>query len=253
MLGVGNEMKVKSAIAVLFCFSVFVSSAREWVFTDGHVIEAEYRKILFDDVVLELADGEELKVPLDQLSEFDRNHVQLLNPPTLDIELARKSRQRSFPPTYGGGAPPESTYCTFFAKIKQVSSRQMLYDHPLTLEFFALGEEIGADKRVLLDRKVKTFTLSEENNYRFICNGREVQMLDYNINAQRRGTRYGGYLVVIRDVRGEIIAHKGTSKSLYQNLSNLSKIKAGWYFDDECNRCLPTPPQPWPYLVRQGL
>jgi len=78
-------------------------------------------------------------------------------------------------------------------------------------------------------------------------------MLDYNMNAQRRGVCYGGYLVVIRDVRGKIIAHKGTSKSLYQNLENLSKIKVGWYFDDQCNRCLPTPPQPWPYPMRQGL
>ena len=57
--------------------------------------------------------------------------------------------------------------------------------------------------------------------------------------------RNGGYLVVIRDVQGKIIAHQETSKNLYENLDRLSKLKVGWYFDGECNRCLPKPPRPW--------
>ena len=73
---------------------------------------------------------------------------------------------------------------------------------------------------------------------------RPVELLDYTINGERRGKRYGGYLVVIKDSRGEVVAYETPSENLYRNLDNLGKVHVGWYFDDECNRCLPTPPEP---------
>ena len=102
-----------------------------------------------------------------------------------------------------------------------------------------------ADKRVLLDHQVETFTLSEENNFSFVCTGKKVDLYDYNLNRLRRGTRYGGYLVVVRDQRGVVVAHKETSKSFYRNLDDLSRLKVGWFFDDDCKRCLPRRPPPW--------
>lgn len=70
-------------------------------------------------------------------------------------------------------------------------------------------------------------------------------MLDYTINNERKGQRYGGYLVVVKDSRGEIISYATPSENLYRNLDNLRKVRVGWYFDDDCNRCLATPPEPW--------
>ena len=75
--------------------------------------------------------------------------------------------------------------------------------------------------------------------------GPPVELLDYTINNERRGPRYGGCLVVIKDSRGEVIAYQTPSENLYRNVDNLRNIHVGWYFDKDCNRCLPTPPEPW--------
>jgi hypothetical protein len=222
------------------------SSLRQWKFNDGHVLEAEFKNMLFDKVVLKDVSGEEITVSPSQLSEKDQSHIRLCVPPELNIEFSRKSRQRFFPPTlFASDAPPEGIIYTFSAKIKQESSTRIPYGSPLTVEFFAIGDQIMAEKRVLLDHKVERFILSDENDFSFISSGKEVQLLDFNLNRARRGTRYGGYLVVIRDVRGKIIAHEESSKNLYENLDSLSRRKVGWYFDDECKRCLPKPPPPW--------
>jgi hypothetical protein len=30
-------------------------------------------------------------------------------------------------------------------------------------------------------------------------------------------------------------------------MENLNRLKVGWYFDDQCNRCLPDPPESWEF------
>jgi hypothetical protein len=199
---------------------------RKWTFTNGEVMEAEFRQVLFDKVVLRHVNGQELSIMPEQLVEQDRGYIRFRNPPELDIEFSRKSRQRSFSPElFANNIPPEGSVYQFTAKIRQKSSTKSPYGFPLTVEFFAIGDQIMADKRVLLDRKVETFTLSEENDFNFNCMGSEVKVLDFTMNRLRRGTRYGGYLVVVRDTNGTIIAHKASSKNLYENLENLLIFK----------------------------
>ncbi len=225
------------------------SPVRQWNLSTGQVLEAEFKQMLFDKIVLQKSDGEEVRISPEQLSDEDQSYVRLHNPPDLDIEFSRKSRQRSFPPElFANNLPPEGSIYKFTAKLRQQSSSSIPYGFPLTVEFFAIGDQIMADKRVLLDRKVATFTLSEENGFSFSCKGKDVEMLDYEMNRKRRGTRYGGYVVVVRDVNGKIIAHKESSKNLYENLDNLSRLKVGWYFDDDCRRCLPDRPPPWDWM-----
>ena len=217
----------------------------QWRFKNGNVVEAEFLGLHFDKVTLSV-DGKSVRISPDQLCEEDQEYIRLCNPPELHVEFSRKSRQMVFPPElFADNLPPEGAFYRFTASIKQTSSKTLPYGYPLTAEIFAIGEQIMSDKQVLLEHRSETFLLSDENNFSFESSGREIQLFDYQMNLMRRGIRYGGYVVVIRDQQGTVVAHKESSKNLYRHLNNLSHLKEGWFFDDECVRCLPDQPPPW--------
>ncbi|MBN2164165.1 MAG: hypothetical protein JXR25_13525 [Pontiellaceae bacterium] len=221
------------------------SAVREWTLANGKVVEAEFKGMIFDEVVLKTA-AKEIRIAPDQLSDADRRYIRLCNPPDLKIEFSRKTSQINFPPElFADNLPPEGVTYQFTTKIKQISSTSVSYGFPLTAEIYAIGEQIMSDKHVLLDHQVKSFILSNQNAFSFECVGKKVDLFDYELNRVRRGTRYGGYLVVIRDEQGNVVAHKESSKHFYENLNNIALLQEGWYFDDKCRRCLPDQPPPW--------
>ena len=178
------------------------------------------------------------------LSETDRSFIMLSIPPKLDINFAKTTKQRKFGTNYDGKESPiRGSFYTFSTRIKQTSVRP--YGFGLTAELFVIGEEVGGNKYVLLDYQKAGFALTKENEFTFKFSGNRLELIDYVLQAERRGQRYGGYLVLVKDSRGEIIAHATSSKRFFENRDSLMKIKLGWYFDKECSRCLPTPPRPW--------
>jgi hypothetical protein len=224
---------------------------RLWTMNDGQTLEAEFVTAIGGNAVFKNAKGRQTKIPLKTLSSADRSHILLSNPPDLDINFAKTTRPRKFGGTVDGDAPPvRGSFYSFTTQIRQTSTQP--YGFGLTAEFFAVGDEIGGNKGVLLDYQKTGFSLNKENRFSFEFSGSEVELLDYTINNERRGVRYGGFLVVITDSRGEIVAYNTPSERLYRNLDNLRNLRVGWYFDDECNRCLPTPPEPWSVSIRNN-
>jgi hypothetical protein len=219
------------------------SPVRVWTMRDGRTIEAEFNTILAGNLILKTVEGKQVKIPMNKVSDADIDYSRLTMPPELHIELSKKSLQSKWGDTWN--AEPLSvrgSVWTFTAKIKQTSIRP--YGFGLTAELYVIGSEIGGNKQILLDRQTADFTLSKENEMSFKFSGKEVELIDYTINGERRGQRYDTFLVVITDSRGETIAHRTPSKQLFRNLDNLRKIQVGWYFDKDCNRCFPTPPDP---------
>lgn len=121
----------------------------------------------------------------------------------------------------------------------------MQYDQELVVEFFAMGDEVTGHKHILLDYQRANFVLTKENERSFEFTGKSVELIDYNLNGQHRGTKYGGHLVLVTDSRGEIIAYQTTKGAFYENLENLRKLSVGNYFDRTCTRCTPSRPKPW--------
>ncbi len=220
------------------------TTLRKWTLTNGRTREAEFLTVAGGNAVLKNTRGKQMKIPLDNLSEADRSYISLAVPPDLDINFSKTTKPRKFGDTNSGDEPPvKGSFYTFSTQIRKTSTQP--YDHGLTAEYFAVGNEVGGDKNILLEYQRTDFALTEENNNAFEFGGRPVELLNYEYNGQRRGQRYGGFLVVVTDSRGKVIAHESPSKNLYRNLENLRKLRVGWYFDDnDCSRCLPTPPQP---------
>jgi hypothetical protein len=57
-----------------------------------------------------------------------------------------------------------------------------------------------------------------------------------------RGTKYGGYRIVITDERGKIIQHETSNDFLFEKYENLKKLLPNNYFNRDCIRVIPTRP-----------
>lgn len=217
---------------------------RVWNMRSGRTITAEFMSAIGDSVALKNKKGKLLKLPRANFSEADQEYIQLIQPPDIDIEFSKKSKQRVFPFTMSNVKKiPRSSYYDFWVTLKQTSVGQ--YDQELTVEFFVIGDEVSGNKHTLLDYQTASFTFNNENDKTFELMGKTVQLLEYDLNDERRGTKYGGHLVLVTDARGKIIAHRTTKRAFYENLENLRKIPVGRYFDRTCTRCTPSRPRPW--------
>ena len=66
--------------------------------------------------------------------------------------------------------------------------------------------------------------------------------LAYRDSAPMRGTKYGGYLVIVRDERGKIIQYDASHEFLYEKLEALQKLRPNNHFNRECVRVIPARP-----------
>ena len=214
---------------------------RQWMLEGGRTFNAEFVTYIGGKVSLKNKKGKLFKVPMDQFSGEDLRFIQLEMPPILDINFSKSTKQRIFPFTLSNQIP-RSSYFTFKTTIKKMSTKP--YDQELTAEYFAIGGEFGGEAHILLDYRKESFFLNKENGRKFTFSGNPVELIDYaSKNGQRRGEKFVGHLVVVTDVRGEIIAHAGSSKIFFKNLKNLRGIPVGKYFDDSCIRIGPARPK----------
>ncbi|MCK5850469.1 MAG: hypothetical protein KAH23_06095, partial [Kiritimatiellae bacterium] len=102
------------------------------------------------------------------------------------------------------------------------------------------------DRYILLDRQQSSFNPADENQrlYEFRSK-RTVALTHYRVFGIETdcGVKYAGYLVTVKDARGETIAEKSSSKWLLENLENLKKLSIGNYMDKTCTRTFPTQPK----------
>jgi hypothetical protein len=219
---------------------------RDWITLDGKSIRAEYVDLVIDKVVLKNEEGIEAKLPLNQLSAEDREFVDLLNPPkfSLDFLNKRKKKQEGFNITEISTTRPVSRFIyRFGARLKRRGGKR--YEHPLTIEYFAIGDEAKtSDKHMLLERKKSTFTPNAENKGVHEFEGDPVDLIVWGRAATKPliGRKFGGYLITVTDERGVIIQHEESNPWLWEHFENLTKLPVNSYFNEACERTGPTRP-----------
>ena len=217
---------------------------RIWTAGNGETFAAEYVTRMSGKAVLKDTRGKIKKVPLSLLSAEDNLFIELNEPPKLNISFSKQSKSR--PPIDPGPflewTPPTLIDYVFTAKINQHSADD--YNHELRVEFFAIGSEVDGDNYILLDRQSSAFTPSDENERSHAFSGVPVLCYDYvDWYSQKRGGKYGGYLITVTDVRGRIIAREASSKWLFDHEENLRKLPIGKHFDKSCTRVFPPRPK----------
>lgn len=221
------------------------ADVRTWTSTSGETFKGEFISVIGDKVVLRDANGQQRKIPLSRFSENDQVFIELERPPAFNIDFAKKSEQHIWPQrekTYDAWELPGAIDYVFTAKLKQTSSGS--YSHELQVEFFAIGEEIDGDNYILLSRQKSTFIPSEQQDQTFTFSGSKVRLYDYEFFQDgRRGQKYGGYLVVVTDSRGKIVAHKTPYNWLFENFDKLDGLPVGKHFNKACVRVHPPRPK----------
>ncbi len=214
---------------------------RTWTLASGKSISAEYVRVALDVVYLRLSDGSEVNVPIEKLSEEDRSFLELLNLPKLEIAFLHKSDHLL---GFYKGTPflnrpiPAATEHQFGARVEMERSKP--YTHPLKVQYYAIGRQLqDRDKYILMEKKSAEFTPSAKNNYSLEFTGNKIRMIESTRDGLM-GRAHAGYIVVVTDSRGEIIAHKESSKWLFHNFEKLQKLPLNSFFDDTCKRVYPT-------------
>ena len=175
------------------------------------------------------------------ISDEDRLYIELAMPPKLDLSISKKSKVRVFPDSLSD--LPRSAYHDFSAVIKQTSSQS--YNHELIAEFFVIGREKIGDKHILLDYQKASFQLNEGSRSVFELPGNTVELMQFEMNGQLMGQEYAGYIILVTDARGVIIAQEAQRDEWLNIVDNLRKLPIMKYFDDDGNRCFATRPKRW--------
>ena len=248
---------MKKRTVLLLMFAGFVLSAgaesRVWTSKSGQTLEGEYVRTAFDAIYIKKTDGEEVKIPIDQLADSDKRLVDLLNPPTLSIDYQESTPVSEFtadPWRSNGGSitmnhPIKYIEATFGALIKQSSSKE--YEYDLTLEMYVFtAQHLDPDKyHMIAHVKGEPFRLSKTNKHRYVYTTPQTyRIMFYNLYSMYpRGEKpCKKYLILVRDERGEIIAYRSSSNWIYEGLEELEKLPVGSWINDKCKRVHPTSP-----------
>ena len=231
--------------AAVFAGADAPAEIQQWTLNDGTSFEAEFVMEMSGAVTFRNTEGKELKVKLDQLSEEARKQIVLNKPPRLEFDLTKDQYRKTFSGGVGvlgtGSRPPEDRV-RYGARVYTKSSVD--YQYPMDLEVFVIGQERLGDKLILLDKFEITFRLNKENQRRFeYKNNRTVVLRNYTSRNEPRGEDYRGFLAIVKDMRGEVIATFSSPKFLEENVDNLRKNSVGNFMDKNCVRTFPTRPK----------
>ncbi|MEN8254825.1 MAG: SHD1 domain-containing protein, partial [Verrucomicrobiota bacterium] len=215
------------------------SALRTWTLKSGKSVEAEYIMLLGDKTVLKTKTGKQLKIPTQELSDWDLDYLELANPPPLKLTLQKELDRFRFKAVLNPyETPPVMTRITLGVKIEKATRKP--YARMLKVELFSIAYERDGDNYVLLDRQEGTFTLSEENDQTHVFWGKGAYMRDYADYAGiRRGQKFKGHMIVITDERGEIIAKDITNDWFLDVIEPLRRFPVGRHFDETGMRVYP--------------
>ena len=240
---------------LVFILSIFLAcgssyaESREWTTLDGRSFKAEFSLRMGSDAVFKTEQGKQVRIPVDQLSKTDQKFIMLETPPDLEMSFSRTTDKRRYPVGYNGNETknPTAFYNQFMVKIRQRSAGE--YNLPLHLEYFVIGEEVDGDNYILLDHQELDFTLTTKNKRTYVAQGDPVQIINYtwiekvgSPLVMERGEKYGRYLVIITDTRGDIVAYRTPSDWLFDVAENLRTVPVNRHFDKTGTRV--GPPRP---------
>lgn len=241
------------SVLVVIAHNGIAAESRTWTSKTGKTVEGKYVSIAFDNLNVEDAEGKLIKIPMAQLSDEDKNYIELINPPKLSVEYSKdvqawQSVADDWISNFGGSTRNHPIFvinARFGARIKKLSSNP--YNHKLTVEVFALTKQCyDPDNFHLIARsKSEPFMLNKENGEEFeYIDPKTYLIIYYNLySTLPRGERPSDYMVLVWDERGEVIAHRSTGNWLYNNREKLMALPVGAWVNDKCDRIHPTSPK----------
>lgn len=217
-------MKTTAGIVLLVCMVTASAPAETRIWTDiqGNSLEAEFVLLTGGKALLKKADGKEIQVSLNTLSAEDREYIQRRPPPRLELDVNLDVDRRNS----GNGYRVQIQTESMSAKVTIKKNSASAYDAPLYSEIFLLGQHHRSDDIIVMERA--------ESEVRFEGSGRSEYVYTSGTVSSRQhdgisdaGMDFKGYLAVVRDQDGTVIAMKA-SKSEYESFAeSISAAQSG--------------------------
>ena len=221
-------MKILYVTIFTFLFVYLPCSAemRTWTSTKGQTIEAEYVRHSMGKIVLKRADGKEITIPPEYLSEEDQTYASRLVPPKLDLDFSKTEVSKN----RGGftSANYKGKDTGFYVKIGKKSREP--YDRKLKVELFILGKNLHSNEKVMLFEKVWTdVMLSNEYGEVLELSTKPIKLASYKgSSGYAAGTMYDSYAFFVFDDTGNLLDSRASVKNL---LEKLPILRSGELYD----------------------
>jgi hypothetical protein len=210
---------------------------RVWKDDSGKTIEAEYVRTVDGKVLLRQKDGSEIKVSLDTLSEKDRRYAILQVPPRIEIKVSTDTDRENnglggvnlgMGGGRGTGVQIQKESVQLRVSLRKTSPAP--YEGPLMSEVYLIGYSGQQDDYVILDRTMSRFTLTTENKNQHSYSSGLVNLKQLEA-GKLMGLQYKGYLAIVKDRTGEVLAMKSSKLDFEKNAKVIMGALRGARFD----------------------
>lgn len=222
-------MKKTLIAGVLLLWAVVAcAEMRTWTSKNGDAIEAEFQSMFAGNkVVLKTADGRVLKIPVAGLCAEDLEYLAAVVPPEIDIEVDVDKNQNNEFSTTGYKRKRETIKCS--ATVKKTSKAPCSRDFKAYLYVFA--EQINGDIHWLISCADQSLSFKDDSKaFCFKSPPASVEYQDMTF-ADNRGFQYEGYIVVVEDSDGNVVAMKSTRELYEKNWEKIRGAPKGSRFD----------------------
>ena len=195
------------------------AQTRMWTDAQGKRFEGTFEKELFGDLLIRGSDGQKHFLSIDKLSPADLKYVQLNAPPEMEMDV--RYTTRILPKVNFSRDNDNTTMYTFTVRIAKTGV--LPYKGELTAELFIIADEMAKeydDDHVLMSYTKKNFVFPDgkESAYEFTVGEIpfNVYLAEWIETGERatRGKTYLGYILIVTDSKGRVVAHKENIKDL---------------------------------------
>ncbi len=220
--------RIVFGIVVFSVLRVGVSCAesRIWTSKKGDAIEAEYVKMFGDKVVLKTNKGKTLKVSVAGLCAADREYLASVVPPRIEVIVDVDVNRETESSGYSYERKSEAIKCSVILK----KTNQEPCSRKFTAHIYVFAKKERGNTRWLISCVKESVSFADENVAQFKTPVARVQYINAGY-IDNQGFRYEGYLVVVADDAGQVVAMESNQGKYEKNWSKIKDANKGAQFD----------------------
>ena len=201
------------------CFQAF-SEYRIWKDKKGNSIEAEFVCISGGKVVMRSRAGRVLKFDPSGLCAADQEYLENSIPPKIEVVFSKKQDRKKHGNSY-------SAEVFMSGSVQFEKKNREPYVREMKAVLMMVGEDQRSRNYIMLDVVDGLFDFKETSDFSLV--GNEFRMYEDRYDNSS-GTDYVGYIAVVFDDAGEVLAVKSSRKDFVENCAKLAGFKAGSRF-----------------------
>ena len=204
---------MKRALLLLLLYGLAHGVSAEfriWEDKAGNIWEGEFVTLSAGEVVMNDQAGKRIRIKPEKLCQADRLYLEKVVPPRLSIDVSKTTDNT------GKGGSLGLVRCV--VSIKQTDNRS--YSGELTAVLLTMGADIRTGSARTVNKKEHTFKLPEKRGAPIQFQGDTAR---FQKSAAKSGTAYYGYVLVVWDRFGNVVAIKSNRDSLAEKGAKIAR------------------------------